>query len=221
MREARGQGAGDSGVGGQRKRTAVQDPSAEGDPRKGAGLEAGGGRPGPQHAAARLPRPRPLHPPGAVPRLRTPPGSRGASPTGLQRPGQRPLYPRPPPAAPASDRRALCSLPFQKTDLTWPNLQLTVRQAQGRDWRGAGRGAQRRPELFRELEPEAAQAETRLAGTSGSAPAELSPRGGGAPTACRGCAAQVTAAGAHPPACPVSVMSAEGTEGLGDAVPSP
>lgn len=92
---------------------------------------------------------------------------------GLRRQGRQPLYPQPPPAARATT--GLCSLLFQKTDLTWPNLQLTVRQAQGRDRRGAGRGAQRRPEPLRGLEPEAAQAETPLAGSSGSAPAELSP----------------------------------------------
>lgn len=150
--------------------------------------------------AAHLPRPRLLHFPGAV----LTPGSSSAGsgsclgkwealPTDLQCKEQQPFPPQLPPSVSAKSEFCSCFFLFLfwlNPDLTWPNLQLTVRlgtRHKGGTVLSRKLDAERRPELFWEPRPEAAQAETRLAGTSGSGPAELSTaRGGGAPTAGRG-----------------------------------
>lgn len=108
-----------------------------------------------EDAAVPLPCPRLLHLPGAVLAPRRPSAGRGsrpggceALPTNLQGRQRQPCAPQLPASASAKGESSLL-LPFffffRKPDSTWPNPQLTVHRAQGRDCsqEEAGRGAER------------------------------------------------------------------------------
>lgn len=151
-REARGKRAGGSGAGGDGREQLSKPPVLSATPDRAQGWRrgAGGGGPRPRgDAAARLPRPRPLHLRGAVPRLRTPlarPGSRAASSPGLRRPGQQPLRPQRPPAARASDPRALlAAFPENRFGVAEPPANGATGTREGRagsaTWGAAAPGA--------------------------------------------------------------------------------